>query len=248
MKMKKTYITASVVLAAALGLSACATTSPVFPEVVQVQEAQNQVVTASGYEEVKVVPDLAEIVYAVNTQAGDAQTCQQQNAEEVGKVTALLKEKGIPETSIQTSGYGLNPRYNWNENVQTIIGYEMITQITVSDLAIDQVGGILGDSVSAGINSVESVSYSSSQYDEAYQEALKRSIEAASRKAETMAAAGGFSLDGIVHVEEQSGYQQAKYTNYSVSGAGAESAKNMDVLPGQVSVEARVSVDFKIVD
>lgn len=247
--MKTRYITAGTILIVSLGLSACGkVAAPAMPEVIQVQEAQNQVVTTSGYEEVKVVPDMAEIVYAVNTQTQDAETCQRQNAEDVGKITALLKEKGIAETSMQTSGYGLNPRYDWNDNVQTIIGYEMVTQITVSDLTIDQVGGILSDSVSAGINSVESVNYSSSQYDENYQEALKLSIESAHQKAETIAAAGGFSLDGIVRVEEQSGYSEARYTNRSMSGTAKEASyNNMDVLPGQIKVEARVSVDFKIV-
>ncbi|MFR9232064.1 MAG: SIMPL domain-containing protein, partial [Eisenbergiella massiliensis] len=49
---------------------------------------------------------------------------------------------------------------------------------------MDQVGGILAQSVSAGINNIQSISYLSSKYDESYQEALSLAIAAARTKAE----------------------------------------------------------------
>ena len=41
-------------------------------------------------------------------------------------VLALLKEKGIADTSVQTSGLGLNPIYDL-DNGKKITGYEMTT-------------------------------------------------------------------------------------------------------------------------
>ena len=89
-------------------------------------------------------------------------------------VLALLKEKGIADTSVQTSGLGLNPIYDW-DNGKKITGYEMTTEVVVSDVAIEDAGAIISDSVNAGINSIDSVQYQCSNFDEIYQEALKKS-------------------------------------------------------------------------
>ena len=68
-----------------------------------------------------VVPDIAEIVYSVQTEAADAAGCQQKNTEDVDKVVALLTELGVKEGSIQTTGYYMNPRYNWSGDERTLI-------------------------------------------------------------------------------------------------------------------------------
>ena len=55
----------------------------------------------------------------------------------------------------------------------------MTTEVVVSDVAIEDAGAIISDSVNAGINSIDSVQYQCSNFDEIYQEALKKAIESA---------------------------------------------------------------------
>lgn len=246
--MKKRYAGA-VLLAAALSVTACSSTQTTAADTIKIENAEDRVISVSATETVKVVPDIAQIVYGVTTQADDAETCQRENAAKVGQVADLLKDMGIEENSIQTSGYGLNPRYDWSSNTQVLVGYEMTTLITVSDLELDQVGVIINDSVSAGINDIQSVTYQSSQYKESYQEALKLAVENAKAKAQAMAEAGGFTLGGISHIDEYSSESQAYYTNYSLASArsfSAEDSSSGSVLPGQVDVEARIGVEFLI--
>ena len=54
-------------------------------------------------------------------------------------------DSGIGENSIQTSGQELSPRYDW-QNDGKITGYESTTQVTVSDVGLDQVGTVLSQS------------------------------------------------------------------------------------------------------
>lgn len=244
---KMQYITAGV-LGLSLMLTACSPAAS-FPDTIKLENAENNVITVSASEEVKVVPDIADIIYGVQTEAADPLGCQSKNAEDINRVIELLKGLGIEETKIQTTGYGLNPRYDWSQDIQQIIGYEMRTDIIVSGLPIDQVGKLISDSVAAGVNNIQSVSYKSSEYDARYQEALKLAIEAAKVKAETMAAAGGCSTDGIVHIEEFTANQDLRYSTMQKeaavmdTGAGNQAA----IMPGELSVQAQVSVDFKIV-
>lgn len=210
------------------------------------QNAGDQVIRVSSQEEVKVAPDIAEIVYSVYSQASDTQTCQTQNETDLKNVLAVLKQQGVADTSVQTSAFGMNPIYDWNSG-KTITGYEMTTQVTVSGISMENVGKILSASVNAGINSIQSVTYKSSKYDETYQAALAKAIDAAKVKAQAMAQAGGCKLGRIVNIEENGSDPTPRYTAYKAAGGANEAASSdMQAMPGEISIEASVNVAFAI--
>ena len=253
---KRTIVTAGLtaaIAAAAIGAAGCSAAPAQMPDTIRVEnvEGAKDTITVTGQEEVKVVPDMAQIEYAVYTQGGTAEACQTENAEHLNQTIETLTGLGVEETSIQTSAYSLNPIYDWNSGTQNITGYEMTTRITVSDIPIDQAGEILSESVIAGVNQVDSVSYFSSNYDASYGEALKGAIAMAQEKAQSIAEASGKNVAGISHVEEYGYNPQARYSSYS-GGANkaveetAAAAMDMAVMPGEVSVEAQVSVEFVI--
>lgn len=182
MKRWKTGLAALILAGGAFALSGCAAGNTGVPDKIQVESADSKVISVTAREQVKVEPDMAQVIYSVYSQASDAQTCQTQNNTDLEKVLALLKQEGVSDTSVQTSSYGLDPIYDW-ENGKTISGYEMTTRVTVSDIPLTDVGELLSQSVDAGINSIDSVTYLSSRYDEAYQEALAAAVEAARIKA-----------------------------------------------------------------
>ena len=66
-------------------------------------------ITVNSSEKVAVEPDIAQVEYAVRTEASDAAACQQNNTESVSQVIDLLRSLNIQETSIQTSNYYMNP-------------------------------------------------------------------------------------------------------------------------------------------
>ena len=249
--MRNHFTQTAVILAAvsAIGLTACTqgSTSAPIPDTIKVENVKDNVITVQSTEEVKVVPDMAELVFSVATQAADAKACQEQNSKDLENVISFLKGAGIAETSIQTSNYGLDPIYDWNSG-RTITGYEMNTTITVSDIPIDQAGTLISSSVEAGINSISQVTYLSSKYDETYQQALKNAIASAKVKAEAIAEAGGCTLGPVVHVEEYNDNQIARYSSDKNAATEdmAAGAAAMSVEPGQLSVEARVTVEFEI--
>lgn len=239
---------AAVVLAAGmLALGGCAGSGQAVPDTIQIQNVERQVISVNSREQVQVVPDMAEIVYSVYSQASEAGLCQTQNETDLNRVIALLKKEGVEEKSIQTSNYGMNPIYDW-DNGKTITGYEMTTRVTVSDIPMEQVGQLLSNSVDAGINSIDSVSYFSSDYDGAYQEALGKAVASARVKAQAMAEAGGCTLGEIVNIQEYGDNQQVRYNSSVTRGAKLEAGAvaDMAVMPGQVEVEASILVEFAI--
>lgn len=249
MKKINKPLAAAAAAATILSLTACSAAASAPAPVAATVNAQNQnTIEVQSEEEIKVVPDIAKISFAVSSQAADAKSVQEQNSQDITKVIDFLKNSGIDEKSIQTSNYGLQPIYDW-DNGQKITGYQMRTSILVSDIPMDQVGTLLSSSVEAGINSIDNVSYLSSKYDESYQEALKKAIESAKVKAEAMAEASERSLGAVVNVKEVSSYNENRYTTFTTdaqAGSGSVSAKEMALEPGQISIEAQVSVTYSI--
>lgn len=258
MKRSHLIIILGTIAAGAVFLSACASqASASLPEVIKVQnvgENGEGTLNVVSRETVKVVPDMAKIVYGITTENEDAAVCQQENTEKLNEVIEYLKWLGYDEGSIQTSDFSLNPRYDWSGNTQKLVGYEMTTRLTLTNVPVDDLGSLISDTVGTGANEIYYVSYFSSKYDECYQEALKMAVESARAKAETLAAAGGQKLGAIVSMQEYSDSQSGRYIASGInleSGAGAvaeTAAATMDmaVMPGEMEVSAQVSVDFAL--
>lgn len=235
----------TVIMAGSLMLSGCGQTT--IPDTMKIQNVRGNVIKVSSKEQVKVAPDIAEVVYSVYSQASDAQTCQTQNNTDLAKVIDLLKSQGVEEKSIQTSNYGLSPIYDW-EAGKSITGYEMTTEVTVSDVPMEQVGDLLSESVDAGINNINSVTYKASKYDESYKQALEKAIAAAKVKAAAMAEAGGCKLGKIVNIEEYGDNQVARAGGYMTGSKemGNAAVADMAVMPGEIEVEANINIEFAI--
>lgn len=258
--MKRQIFIPILALMTAAGLTAC--TSPQaahnlgaalgdsMPSSFKIEDTSSQVITVSSSQEVYVTPDIARLVFSVNTEAATAQECQKLNSQSLDQVLGYLKSQGISEEFIQTSDYTLEPNYDWNSG-RTIIGYQMSARVTVSQIPIDQVGSLITNTVEQGANRVESVSYLSSQYEESYQEALKKAVDSAREKAQVLAEAGGCSLGPVIHMSEYmpdtSVRARDSYANYNAPGSMvAAKAEDMAVMPGQLKIEAQITVDFAV--
>lgn len=243
-------LTSSMLTACNSNAATPASTQPT--PITQVVSGDTNSITVNSSEEMSVVPDMAEVVFSVTTQNKDAAACQTNNSESVTKVIALLKELGIAETSIQTSDYYMQPIYNYSGDTKKLSSYQSSTTLTISDLAIDNLGEILTKSVSTGINTVESIRYFSSKYDENYQEALKLAVASAKAKAQALADAGSCTLGSVITIQENSNYSQARYTDNALANRMqakeelSTDAASMDIMPGEIKVAVTITVEYQI--
>lgn len=211
-------------------------------------------ISVNSSEKVTVVPDIAQVEYSVRTEAGDAAACQQKNTESVSQVIELLKSLNIDEASIQTSDYYMNPVYNYSGNTARVTGYEAVATLTVSDLPIDGLDEILSQSVSNGINTIRSITYQASKYDESYQQALTAAVESAHQKAQVLADASGCQVGSVISIRETSGYSEARYSDYALTNRYAAAKQEMSmamedsagIMPGEIQVEASIVVEYQI--
>ena len=246
----KGMLAAGAALALGIALAGCGQAAPAPNVIVDAQEASHAI-TVTATSEVKVVPDMASFGVTVNTTGDEAQEAQRANDELVNAVVDRLKAEGVPAESIQTTYTWVNPNWTYDEETgeERVVNYEAYTRLQVSDVTIDDATLLMRSVVDAGATGIDGLSYYSSNYDEAYEEALAAAVEASRPKAEAIAQASGVELGSIIGVTE--GYQDtsvryAAETEEAEMDAGGGELKVADIEPGQVAIEASVTVSYAI--
>ena len=256
--MKKRFVIAALgcFLLGSVMLSACSSpvNQTVMPEVIKVQnvDSMDNRISLVSSETVEVVPDMAKLQVTIRTENSDAMVCQQENTKKLNQLLEYLKGEGYEDESIETSGFSLNPRYDWSNNTQQLVGYDMRTTVTVNDIPMEEIGAMLTAVVENGANEIDSVSYFSSQYDQAYNQALAKAIELSKGKGEALASASGMKLGKVLKIQEQSDTQYGRYVSANVAATknlamATESAMAMDVMPGEMQITAQITVEFELV-
>ena len=241
-------------------LTGCgATSAPTSSEPVPVVQSQSTAVTSStsanedtvtvsATGKISIVPDMAEISFGVSTEDVDAKAAQDKNREEIIKVIDKLKELGISEGSIKTSACDIRPQYDYDsEGGNRTVGYTVDTTLTVSGLKVTDAGNIISQCVEAGINSMNGINYSCSTYDNAYEDALKKAVDAANEKADALAGASGRNLGNIKTITE--GYQNMSLQYRPLETAvfkNSTASTDAVIMPGESDVEAQVTITYAL--
>ena len=204
----------------------------------------DRLITVTASAEVSVVPDKAEITVGVRTEQKEARAAQDENTKIVNQVIALLKERGVDDKSIRTSGYNMYPRYDY-EHDEAIIGYNVETTLTIKDQEISEVGTVLSECVEAGATSIHNINYFCSTYSEAYEEALTLAVAKSREKADVLAQAAGKEVRDVVSITE--GYQNnsSEYSNVRMEAKAAD-AMDVSIMPGETSITANVTVSYRM--
>jgi uncharacterized protein YggE len=110
-------------------------------------------------------PDMATLSLGVVTEAPTAGDALKQNAERMTKVMAALRNAGLAERDIQTSGLSISPQYDYvNGKPPALRGYQAANQVTATVRDLRRLGPILDSTVSVGANSAGQVARASTSY------------------------------------------------------------------------------------
>jgi uncharacterized protein YggE len=188
-------------------------------------------ITVSGLGSVETVPDRASFSFTVTTNADTARAAMAKNSDDADAVAKVLKAGA----KIQTSGIGLSPRYD--DNGQKILGYTASTTVT-ADADLAKLGGLIDAAVAAGANGLSGPSFSRSDRDQLYRDALKDALADARTKAQALAAGSGLTLGEIKAISE------GDASSPQPVFAAADSAAKVSIEPGTQTVDATVTVTY----
>ncbi|MEM4263343.1 MAG: SIMPL domain-containing protein [Candidatus Woesearchaeota archaeon] len=210
-------------------------------------------ISASGTSELQVMPDEAIMRIKVETRAKTAKEAQDQNSKTMAQVQSALKRAGIASDKIETDQYNLYPWHEWDNVQQKTIemGYTLYHTIKVTTTDLDKVGEFISVAVDAGANGVENVQFdlSDKKKEQVRRDALQQAAQNAKAKAETIAAGLGVKLGAIQDISESSFNYGPIYRGYAEMAVKADMGAAMPapIEPEQISVQATVSVSYRIV-
>lgn len=204
-------------------------------------------VTGSGT--VYMEADLVRASLGVNMNGEDLEVLQYQVNEIVNAICDALVAAGLDEKNIATNYLYISPRYDYSGETEAIIGYSINNSMSIRTNDIENIGAYIDAAFAAGANTFDSIEFTVEDDSEARRQALELAVKDAHDKAETIAAAAGMQLNGLLSISEgaQTDYSWYNSTSGSVKYAMAEDAvagMGTTVRAAQVKVTAQVQAAY----
>jgi uncharacterized protein YggE len=154
--------------------------------------------TASGQ------PDMAQVTIGVEVAGPDAQQATSEANQKMEAVLSSIREQGIAEADIQTTGFNIFVERSFDEQGQPSeeVTYRVSNNATVKVRDLEQVSTVLGTAIEAGANNIYGVTFSLTDTTTLEQEALQEAVNNASAKAQKLAEFANVELGDLVSISE----------------------------------------------
>lgn len=164
---------------------------------------EGPVIVTTGEGVVKAAPDRAWITIAAESRAKSPKEAQRANAEAMKAVLDKLKGLGLSGDAIRTSGYDLQPQFDYVSGRQTLRDYLARNSVEVRVDDVARAGDVLDAAVGSGATSVSGVRFDLKDRTEVERDALRKAVADARARADAAAAGAGMKVDRVVRIEEQ---------------------------------------------
>jgi uncharacterized protein YggE len=221
---------------------------------------ESRFITVTGDADVRVVPDEVVITLGVETWDENLDVAKRQNDERVKEALAIIQEYGVEPEHIQTDYISIEPRYRDDYEKRDFIGFFVRKTIVITLKDISKFEDLLTSVLRGGVNYVHGIEFRTTELRKYRDEARGLAIQAAQEKAAAMAGALGQKV-GKPHTiqENQSGWWSWYNAWWGSSYWGGSMAQNViqevggasplgdgSIAPGQITVNARVTLSFEL--
>ena len=203
------------------------------------------VIVTTGEGLVKQAPDRAWVTIAAESRARTAQEAQRLNTDAMTAVIEKIKGTGVAADAIQTTGYNLQPEFDYANGKQTLRGYVARNQVQVRVDALAKTGEVIAAAVGIGATSVSGVRFDLKDRDAVERQALTQAVRDARRRADAAAAGASLQIDRVFRIEEQRDMGDiGRPMPMMMKAEMAQSAVPIEA--GEIEVRARVTMTVTI--
>lgn len=208
-------------------------------------------ITVNGTGEVRVSADTAIISLGVNARDKDVLKAQQRVNEIIAAIRTSLIEQGVKEENINTDFINIYPLYDYSSDQEQLAAYNASSTLAIKVTDMESVGALIDVCFAAGANTLNGISFSASDTEEAKTEAMKKAVADAKKKAEILAEASGLKITSIEIISEGGVYSyQNNVGNVYAKGMDdvveeAEADAGTVVQSAKLIVSASVSITFE---
>ena len=256
---RRTYIRATALLAAlalaALAAAACANgDEPTGGSVVSTSGAAQgyppaNTILVTGAGSVEVTADIARLSLGVESIADTIAEARGEAASALDAMLTALKQHGVANDDIETAYFNIQPEYDYrSESGPRLTGFRVSNFLNVTVRDLETVGELIDAAVQAGGDStrVNDIRFEAEEPEDAQREAWQLAVRDATAQADLLAAEAGVARGAPVLISSD----QSSYSVPLARGeaAFADASFSTPILPGSLSIEARVTMAFAIGD
>lgn len=162
-------------------------------------EGTPRTVSARGEGMVEAAPDAARITAGIEVANTSLARARELAARKASAVIAAATTAGIPKRDIQTSAHAIHPQRNAESKGKpaAIVGYDARNTVTIVVRDLARLPEVLDAAVAAGANQVSGPDFFLQHPEDHEDEARRRAMASARRRAEVLAGAAGASLGAV---------------------------------------------------
>jgi uncharacterized protein len=209
-------------------------------------------ITVMGSGQISVRPDMAQINMGVTTQSATAQAALTANNAAMAALLKALAARGIAEKDILTSNFSIYPEYRQpgepgfpssGGKTAKIVSYRVNNEVQVRVRKIASLGPLLDEVVKVGSNQVQGINFMIDEPSPVLDEARKKALADARRKAEVYATTAGIKLGRVLSIDESVQQSPRPMMEY----ARAEMAQSsVPIAAGEQQLSAHITVKYAI--
>tara|TARA_Y100000310_G_scaffold344078_1_gene454991 strand:- start:181 stop:879 length:699 start_codon:yes stop_codon:yes gene_type:complete len=210
---------------------------------------EGNTINVQGNSEITVDPDEAEVWVGVSiVKFVSAEAAQSEANKVINDIINGLKNRGIPESDIQTENLMLNEERKWENGNSRVVGWRAMQTLKVKTTELNEVGFIVDVAVKNGANQINNIQFGLSEEKEQMykRQVLAEATKNAKEKAETIAQSLDARLGRIKTVSESNYFARPYiYTMEKTVGVAAVEEAAM-VMPSDVRVTANINLIYYI--
>lgn len=215
-------------------------------------ENNYNILSSTGTASINAEPDTALFSLAVETENKLLTLALLENTNKAQKVTSEIKKLIGKDDSIKTTGFNVNPVYNYDnkERKSVLTGYRVTNMVSVKTKKLSDAGKIIDTAIKNGANKADDLDFIIENKEKYSAELLRKASLAAKQKATATAEALGLCIKGINRVstnfsdETISPYYRGTFAAMEMKSASDGAAPPIEA--GEVKLNATVTVDFII--
>lgn len=172
--------------------------NPINPVFAHETRINTLTVTGQGVESIP--STLMEVNLAVEVRRNDAVSVQQEINDRSNRLIDFLRKRQVDK--LQTTGFQLQPQYQYKDGQQIFQGYRGINSIRFQ-LPVDEIGNLLDESLRMGATRIDNIRFTATveAIANAEKEALKKATEDAQQQANTVLGKLNLSPKSITNIQ-----------------------------------------------
>lgn len=221
----------------------------------KVKIGETPTITVSGTGKASTPPTIAQVSFTVEERAASEQEAQTAATKKTNAALAALKQMGIDDKDIKTTGYQIYPQYETPDckpgapcaQGTKISSYQVSQSVDVKVRDTNKAGEVLKALGTAGVQNVSGPNFTVDEPTAVQAEARGKAIEDARQKAQLLANQLGVRLGTVVSFSENGGGGMPIFNQMMSKGASADSVAPAPSLPqGENETTSQVSITYEI--